>query len=109
MSFRSPIIFAWANKLKKGVRTDALMHSADIPATILDYVGIGRKDNWFLRWHLTDNQVELFDLTKDWRNDIDVAKEFPSVVENLKDLAKTYKAEKGIDPRIAYYQGMKGL
>lgn len=159
MSFRSPIIFAWGDNIKKGVRTNALMHSADIPATILDYVGIEipddfygvsyrdviegkkkgirdvvqgnvittrstkpgevmgrhiegywvRKDNWFLRWHVTDNQIELFDLTKDLRNDIDVSKEFPAVVDNLKNRAKAYKAEKGMDPRIAYYRGMSGL
>lgn len=158
MSFRSPIIFTWGDKIRKGIRTNALMHSADIPATILDYVGLDiptnfygksyreiiegktekirdfvqgnvittrstkpgevmgrhiegywvRKDNWFLRWHVTDNQVELFDLTKDLRNDVNVAKEFPSVVENLKELANSYKAERGMDPRIAYYQGMKG-
>ena len=125
----SPIIFAWGDKIKKGARTDAIIHSADIPATILDYVGIEipddfyglsyraviegqkaeirefvqgnvistrgfepenvmgrhvegywvRKDNWFLRWHVTDNQIELFDLTNDLRNDNDVSKEFPGV------------------------------
>ena len=156
MSFRSPIIFAWGNKIRKGVRTNALMHSADIPATILDYVGIDipedfygvsyreiiegkkdkirdfvqgnvistrstkpgevmgrhvegywvRKDNWFLRWHVTDNHLELFDLVKDERNDVDVSKEFSNVVEDLQNLAKSYKAAKGDDPRIAYYRKM---
>jgi len=38
-----------------------------------------------------------------------VAKEFQSVVENLKDLAIAYKEGKGVDPRITYYQGIKGL
>jgi uncharacterized sulfatase len=157
MSFRSPIIFAWANQIKKGVRTDALIHSADLPATILDYVGIDipkdiygvsfkdvisgekesirdfvqgnvvttrsskpgevmgrhvegywvRKDNWFLRWHVTDDQVELFDLTNDLRNNTNVAGEFPSVVEELQAVAQSYKDDKGTDPRIAYYLEMK--
>jgi arylsulfatase A-like enzyme len=157
MSFRSPIIFAWANQIKKGVRTDALIHSADLPATILDYVGIDipkdiygvsfkdvisgekesirdfvqgnvvttrsskpgevmgrhvegywvRKDNWFLRWHVTDDQVELFDLTNDLRNNTNVAGEFPSVVEELQTVAQSYKDDKGTDPRIAYYLEMK--
>ena len=156
MSFRSPIIFAWANEIKKGIRTDAIMHSADIPATILDFVGLDipndfygvsyrdiidgskdqirdfvqgnvistrstkpgevmgrhvegywvRKGNWFLRWHVTDNDLELFDLTKDLRNNIDVSNEFPNVVKELKGLAKNYKSEKGDDPRIAYYRKM---
>ncbi len=157
MSFRSPIIFACGNKIKKGVRTDALIHSADIPATILDYVGIKipdnfygvsyreiidgkkekirdyvqgnvittrstkpgevmgrhvegywvRKDNWFLRWHKTDNQIELFDLTNDLRNNNNVSGEFPGVVEELQNIAKEYKEEKGDDPRLAYYLNMK--
>lgn len=157
MSFRSPIIFSWGDKIKKGVRTNALIHSADIPATILDYVGLEfpdevygvsyrsvidgekenirghvqgnvittrstkpgevmgrhvegywvRKDNWFLRWHKTDEQVELFDLTNDLRNNNDVSGEFPGVVEDLQNLAKAYKEEKGDDPRLAYYLEMK--
>lgn len=156
MSFRSPIIFAWGDKIKKGVRTDAVIHSADIPATILDYVGLDipddfhgvsyrtviegeaakirdhvmgnvittrgyapenvmgrhiegywvRKDNWFLRWHVTDDQLELFDLTKDLRNVNNVSEEFPNVVVELQDMAKAYKAEKGMDPRIEYYLKM---
>ena len=158
MSFRSPIIFAWPNKIEKGVRTDALIHSADLPATVLDYVGIDipkdfygvsfrdviegkrnsirefvqgnvistrsqdpknvmgrhvegywvRKDNWFLRWHVTDNELELFDLSKDLRNDNDVAKDYPDVTAELKKLAEDYKAEKGPDPRISYYRNLTG-
>ena len=159
MSFRSPIIFAWGDKIKKGVRTEALIHSADIPATLLDYAGIDipedfygisyrdviegnresvremvqgnvittrsyepgsfmgrhvegfwvRKDNWFLRWHVTDDELELFDLTTDLRNDHDVSQEFPGVLEELQELAKSFKTEKGTDPRIAYYRRMTGV
>ena len=46
-SFRTPIIFSWANKIKAGVVKDNLMHSADIPATILDYVGIEIPEDYF--------------------------------------------------------------
>ena len=156
MSFRSPIIFAWEGKIKKGIRTDAIIHSADIPATILDYVGLNipddfhgisyrpviegekekirdyvlgnvittrgyspdnvmgrhiegywvRKDNWFLRWHVTDNQLELFDLSRDLRNNTDVSNKFPNVVEQLQNMAKDFKTEKGMDPRIVYYRKM---
>lgn len=156
MSFRSPIIFAWADQIKKGGRTEALIHSADIPATILDYVGMEipkgiygvsfkevisgkkssirhfvqgnvvttrssrpgevmgrhvegywvRKDHWFLRWHVTDDQLELFDLTNDLRNNTNVAGEFPSVVKELQAIAQSYRNEKGRDPRIAYYLKM---
>ena len=158
MSFRTPIIFAWKDKIRKGVRTDALIHSADIPATILDYAGMEipddfygvsyrdvvegekehirefvqgnvivtrdpeggsfmgrhvegywvRKDHWFLRWRVTDGQLELFDLYKDLRNDVDVSNEFPSVLDELKKLAENYKREKGEDPRIAFYRRMTG-
>jgi uncharacterized sulfatase len=39
-SFRTPIIFNWKDKIQSGnVKLD-LIHSADIPATILDYTGI---------------------------------------------------------------------
>ena len=139
MSFRSPIIFAWGDKIKKGVRTDAIIHSADLPATVLDYVGIDipedyygvsyrpviegekenirefvqgnvittrakssedvmgrhiegywvRKDNWFLRWHVTDNELELFDLNTDLRNDKDLSGEYPNVVEELQNMASS--------------------
>ncbi|MEM9680330.1 MAG: sulfatase-like hydrolase/transferase, partial [Bacteroidota bacterium] len=156
MSFRSPIIFAWEGKIQSGLRMEALIHSADIPATILDYAGFEvpdnfygvsyrdvisgkvegirdfvqgnvistrsrdpqnvmgrhvegywvRKDNWFLRWHLTDDEVELFDLTKDLRNNNNVADDFPDALGELKRLADTYKTEKGVDPRIGYYQSL---
>ena len=159
MSFRSPIIFAWADRIHGGVRKDALIHSADIPATILDYVGMEiptdffgqsyrtviegqednlrdliqgnvittrspdpenvmgrnvegywvRKDMWFLRWHVTDNQLELFDLRTDPSNDQDVSEKFPEVTKELQTIAKAYKEEKGDDPRIAYYRKLKGV
>lgn len=153
MSFRSPIIFAWANQIEKGQRTDAIIHSADLPATILDYVGIDipedmygvsyrdviegnketirdhvmgnaiqtrsrnpkevmgrhiegywvRKDNWFLRWHVTDGEVELFDLNNDLRNDKNVAEQNKGTVESLQSMITAFKEEKGIDRRIEYY------
>lgn len=39
-SFRTPIVFTWERGIEKGKRFNNLIHSADIPATILDYVGI---------------------------------------------------------------------
>lgn len=159
MSFRSPFIFSWPGQIKAGRRTSALMHSADIPATILDYVGIPipedfygvsyksvidgekegirnlvqgnvistrgyseetlmglhvegywvRKGPWFLRWHVTDNELELFDLRNDLRNEHNVAEKHPEVLQELHEIAKTYKSEKGEDPRIAYYRNMTGF
>ena len=47
MSFRTPIIFAWGDKIRKGVRTDAIIHSADIPATILDYIGLEIPEDYY--------------------------------------------------------------
>ena len=46
-SFRTPIIFSWKNKIQEGQRSKALIHSADIPATILDYVNIEIPENYF--------------------------------------------------------------
>ena len=158
MSFRSPIIFSWQGRIDKGQRTDALIHSADIPATILEYAGIDvpdhyfgqsyrpviagevdglrssiqgnvittrskdpnnvmgdhvegywvREDNWFLRWHVTHDELELFDLNTDLRNDNNVADQHPDVVAQLQDKAKAYKQEKGDDPRLEYYRSLKG-
>lgn len=47
MSFRTPVIFSWKGKIKSGERTDALMHSTDIPATILDYLQIDIPTDYF--------------------------------------------------------------
>lgn len=156
MSFRSPIIFAWEAHIEKGKKTDALIHSADLPATILDYVGIDipadfygksyrgliegkqkslrdfvqgnvittrskdpknvmgdhvegywvREDHWFLRWHVSHDELELFDLRTDLRNDHNVAEQHPKVLERLWEKAKVYQAEKGEDPRLAYYRSL---
>lgn len=39
-SFRTPIIFSWPGHIKAGARHSDLVHSADIPLTILDYLGV---------------------------------------------------------------------
>ena len=39
-SFRTPIIFSWESNIEKNLRRDDLVHSTDIPATILDIAGI---------------------------------------------------------------------
>lgn len=156
MSFRSPVIFSWEGHIDKEVRSQALIHSADIPATILDYVGIDlpdeyygisykeviegkkkvirefvqgnvitvrshdpnnvmgrhvegywvRKDNWFLRWLYTDDDIQLFDLNNDLLNEHDVSEKFPAEFAELRSLAESYKAEKGDDPRISFYLRM---
>ena len=46
-SFRTPIIFSWKDKIGKGIVKNDLMHSADIPATILGYLNIDIPDNYF--------------------------------------------------------------
>ena len=156
MSFRSPIIFSWQGRIEQGQRTNALMHSADIPATILDYVGIEvpehyfgqsfrpviegeqaglrdhiqgnvittrskdpnnvmgdhvegywvREGNWFLRWHVSYDEIELFDLNTDLRNEHNVAAAHPEVLARLLNKAKAYKNEHGDDPRLAYYRSL---
>ncbi|KAA3621653.1 MAG: hypothetical protein DWQ02_27330 [Bacteroidetes bacterium] len=159
MSFRSPIIFSWEGHIDKNIRTEAIIHSADIPATILDYAGFEvpdfyygqsyrsviegkqekirdfvqgnvittrskdpnnvmgdhvegywvRKDNWFLRWHVTHDELELFDLNTDLRNDQNVAEQHPEELTELLEMAKQYKAEKGMDPRLKMYQEFNKL
>ncbi len=46
-SFRSPIIFSWQGKIQSGQRRTDLIHSADIPATILDYVGFEVPEGYY--------------------------------------------------------------
>ena len=46
-SFRTPIIFNWPGQIEPGINERDLIHSADIPATILDYVRIERPANYF--------------------------------------------------------------
>jgi len=45
-SFRTPIIFSWEKQIKKGKKKTNLVHSADIPATILDYLDIDIPENF---------------------------------------------------------------
>ena len=153
LSFRSPIIFAWANEIEKGIRSSSLIHSADIPATILDYAGIEipeafygksyrsiidnpqhelrehvmgnvittrskdpnnvmgdhvegywiRQQDWFLRWHLTYGELELFNLQNDPKNERDIADQHPTIVAELKGVLEAYRADKGIDKRLEMY------
>ncbi|WP_299334161.1 sulfatase-like hydrolase/transferase [uncultured Psychroserpens sp.] len=46
-SFRTPIIFSWKDKIVANAKSKALMHSADIPATILDYLDVEIPDDYF--------------------------------------------------------------
>ena len=39
-SFRTPIIFSWDGMIKRDFQLNHLIHSSDIPATILDYLAI---------------------------------------------------------------------
>lgn len=46
-SFRTPIIFSWKDKIADGKTSKALIHSADIPATILDYLELEIPNDFF--------------------------------------------------------------
>ena len=45
-SFRTPIIFSWENHIEKESKREDLIYSADIPATILDYLDIAIPDDY---------------------------------------------------------------
>ena len=59
-----------------------------------------RQGQWFLRWHETKGELELFDLDVDLRNNNDVSADNPEVVERLWAELKRYKDEKGEDWRL---------
>lgn len=46
-SFRTPIIFSWKDKIIPNKINTSFIHSADIPATALDYVGIDIPEDYF--------------------------------------------------------------
>ncbi len=46
-SFRTPILFSWKEKIPSNTENGSLMHSADIPATLLDYVGTEIPKDYF--------------------------------------------------------------
>ena len=48
-SFRTPIIFSWENRIENNKQLKQMIHSADIPATILDYLDIDVPENYFGR------------------------------------------------------------
>lgn len=153
MSFRSPIIFSYPNHIKANTISKALIHSSDIPATILDYVGIDipddyfgmsyksildgkkqalrnsvygnvvttrsddpnnmmgdhvngywiRQEHWFLRWHETKNELELFDLDNDPKNDFNLSEQYPDITKQLLEQLKLYKKRYGNDWRLEIY------
>ncbi|MEM9930076.1 MAG: sulfatase-like hydrolase/transferase [Bacteroidota bacterium] len=46
-SFRTPIIFAWPGKITSGQYRQQLVHSSDIPVTIMDYLNIEKPEGVF--------------------------------------------------------------
>lgn len=60
-SYRTPIILSWKDHIKPGARIDRLVHSSDIPATILDYVGITIPETFcgYSVKHLIENPENL--------------------------------------------------
>ena len=46
-SFRTPIIFSWDGKIEKDVQLDHLIHSSDIPATVLEYLDMEIPKNFY--------------------------------------------------------------
>ena len=60
-SFRTPIIFSWEGKIEKGKKYDYLMHSADIPSTILDYLQIDIPKDFYGRSYKGAIEGKSFD------------------------------------------------
>ncbi|MBK98815.1 MAG: hypothetical protein CL672_08525 [Balneola sp.] len=46
-SFRTPIIFSWKDNINASSQSNSLIHSADIPATMLDLIGVEVPNNFF--------------------------------------------------------------
>ena len=46
-SFRTPIIFSWKDKVEAGKRRYEIVHSTDIPATLLHITGVDQPDDYY--------------------------------------------------------------
>ena len=76
------------NSIREFVQGNAISTRSHDPKNVMGRHIEGywvRKDNWFLRWHVTDNELELFDLNKDLRNDNDVSKDYPRCNSRVKE------------------------
>ena len=141
-SFRTPIIFSWDGMIKRDVQLNHLIHSSDIPATILDYLEIeipknfygksyknaidgndfsGREEiignitttrsfddmmgkptegywirdkDWFLKWNITEKEINLYDIKIDQNNDNNLADQKPEIVKTMIEKIKTWKDER---------------
>lgn len=65
-SFRTPIIFSWKGNIDEGIVYDHLIHSADISATIMDYLNIplpkdiyGRSYKQIIKGQSTNTRNEI--------------------------------------------------
>ena len=68
-SFRTPIIFSWKNSIDKNKRTKSLIHIADIPATILDYLDIDIPEDYYGK-----SYKEVIENTENTKRDIIIGK-----------------------------------
>ena len=141
-SFRTPIIFSWKNNISASSQSNSLIHSADIPATILDLIGVGipnhffgksyhnviqntntsnrdiiigmatqirsendmmgekteaywaRTNDWFFKWNLSRETIELFNMNTDPTNDTDIAEIHPELVTDFIEKIETWKKER---------------
>ena len=141
-SFRTPIIFSWKNNISASSQSNSLIHSADIPATILDLIGVGipnhffgksyqnviqntntsnrdiiigmatqirsendmmgekteaywaRTNDWFFKWNLSRETIDLFNMNTDPTNDTDIAEIHPELVTDFIEKIETWKKER---------------
>ena len=143
-SFRTPIIFSWNDKIPENKRHESLVHSADIPATILDYLDIDtpedyfgksvkniiegkssegrqiiigratqmrseedmmgmkidanwmRTPDWFFKWNRTTDEIGLFKIDVDPRNDTNLANDRPELVNQYQSDIREWMASRGL-------------
>jgi len=62
-----------------------------------------RQEHWFLRWHETKNELELFDLDNDPKNDFNLSEQYPDITKQLLEQLKLYKKRYGNDWRLEIY------
>ncbi len=66
-----------------------------------------RMDTWFLPWHKTDDELELFDLNYDTLSNTNLIESYPQVTNEMMSYIQAYREGHGIDLRISYFRGLE--
>ena len=53
-----------------------------------------RDKNWFLKWNVTKDHIQLFDMKTDQNNDYDLSEVEPEIVKSMSEKIEKWKNER---------------